>query len=240
MIQSTELMIQSTAWPKQRPELTCRQKEILEDWYAYWLPLLANRYSGIVRFNHGYPLRTSGLQGRTLDIGAGDGEHLRYEGLDTRKYFALELREALANTLRTTFPQVNVIVGDCQDRIDVPDQFFERIIAIHVLEHLTNLPKALDEVARILAPNGRFSVVIPCEGGLLYSLGRRFSSKAIFEKRYGVNYDWMISYEHVNRADEVMDELLARFTIEDRTYFPFHIPSVNVNVVIGLTLKRRA
>jgi ubiquinone/menaquinone biosynthesis C-methylase UbiE len=64
-----------------------------------------------------------------------------------------------------------VIVGDCEDRIDVPEQFFDRIIAIHVLEHLTNLPKALDELVRVLAPGGRLSVVIPCEGGLLYFLG---------------------------------------------------------------------
>lgn len=231
-------MVQSTIWPKQRPDLTSRQKEILEDWYSYWLSLLPNRYSGIVRFNHSYPIRTADRRGRTLEIGAGDGEHLRYEKLDSQEYFALELREALANNLRTAFPQVNVIVGDCQDRIQVPDQFFERVIAIHVLEDLTNLPKALDEVVRVLAPGGRFSVVIPCEGGLLYSLGRQFSSKRIFEKRYGVDYDWMISYDHVNRADEVMKEILARFTLEDHTYFPFRIPSVNSNLIVGLTLRR--
>ncbi len=230
-------MIRSTPWPKQRPELTCRQKEILEDWYGYWLTLLPNRYSGITRFNHSYPTRTANLRGRTLEIGAGEGEHLCYETLDTQEYFALELREALANRLRTRFPQVKVIVGDCEDRIDVPDQFFDRVIAIHVLEHLTNLPKALDELVRVLTPGGRLSVVIPCEGGLLYSLGRRVSSKRIFEKRYGVDYDWMISYDHVNRAGEIIDELLARFVIEQSTYYPFKVPSVNANVVIGLTLR---
>jgi hypothetical protein len=63
------------------------------------------------------------------------------------------------------------------------------------------------------------------------------SSKRIFEKRYGVDYDWMISYDHVNRADEIIDELLARFVIEQSTYYPFKVPSVNANVVIGLTLR---
>jgi SAM-dependent methyltransferase len=230
-------MTQSTAWPKQRPELTRRQKEILEDWYGYWLTLFPNRFSGIARFNHSYAIRTATLRGRTLEIGAGEGEHMRYESLDTQEYFALELREALANRLHTRFPQAKVIVGDCEDRIDVPEQFFDRIIAIHVLEHLTNLPKALDELVRVLAPGGRLSVVIPCEGGLLYSLGRKLSSKRIFEKRYGVDYDWMISYEHVNRADEIVDEILARFVIEHSTYYPFKIPSVNANTVIGLTLR---
>ena len=230
-------MSQTTTWPKHRPELTSRQKEILEDWYGYWLPLVSNRYSRIARFNHSYPIAAAPLEGRTLEIGAGGGEHLGHEKPRGREYFALELREGLANVLRARFPGVSVMVGDCQERIDVPDGFFERVIAIHVLEHLRNLPGALDEVARVLTPSGRFCVVIPCEGGLLYSLGRQFSSKRIFEKRYGVDYEWMISYEHVNSAEEVMRELLARFVIEDRTYYPFRIPSIHANLLIGLTLR---
>src|SRR5207248_461048 len=145
------------------------------------------------------------------EIGPGNGEHLLYESLDQQEYFGLELRQELADDLHSRFPQVRVIVGDCQEKIEVPDHFFDRVIAIHVLEHLTDLPRALDEVGRVLAPNGRFSVVIPSEGGLLYKLGRQMSSKRIFEKRYGVDYEWMISYDHVNRAQEILTELASRF-----------------------------
>ena len=231
-------MTHASAWPKQRPELTPRQKEILEDWYGYWLPLMPNRYSGIVRFNHGYSARSAADGVRTLEIGAGDGEHLRYEPLENQEYVALEMRRSLADGLQGRFPQVNVLVGDCQDRIDAPDGHFDRVLAIHVLEHLIHLPNTLDEVRRVLAPGGRFSVVIPCEGGLLYSLGRQFSSKRIFEKRYGVPYEWMISHDHVNRAGEVIQELRKRFVVEDRSYYPFRVPSVHANAVIGLTLRR--
>jgi SAM-dependent methyltransferase len=217
--------------------LTARQKEILEDWYSYWLKLLPKQYGAISRFNHSYPARTAAPGLRTLEIGAGNGEHLAHESTDRQEYYALELRQELADQLSARFPGIKTVVGDCQERIDVPDHSFDRVIAIHVLEHLADLPRALDEVARILAPNGRFSVVIPCEGGLLYKLGRRFSSQRIFEKRYGVDYDWMISYEHINRAEEVVNELAARFRIEQRTYFPFRAPSIDCNVVIGLTLR---
>lgn len=229
-------MKQPAAWPKQRAELTSRQKEIIDDWYSYWLPLMPNRYSGIVKFNHTYATRSARPGQKTLEIGAGEGEHLRYEALETQDYFALELRGALADDLHRRFPQVKAIVGDCESRIDVPDHYFDRVLAIHLLEHLANLPKALDEVLRVLAPTGKFSVVIPCEGGLLYSLGRQFSSKKIFEKRYGVDYEWMIRYEHINLASEVIQELTARFDVEDQTYYPAQIPSINSNVVIGITL----
>ena len=41
-------------------------------------------------------------------------------------------------------------------------------------------------------------VVIPCEGGLAYSLARRISAQRIFEKRYGMSYRFFIESEHIN------------------------------------------
>jgi SAM-dependent methyltransferase len=228
-----------SSWPKQRLQLTERQHEVLEDWYQYWLPTMAARYSPIVRFNNQYSARTAAPGLRTLEIGAGLGEHLGYEPWLNGDYYALELREELAAGLRSKFQEVQTIVGDCQKRIDVPDAFFDRVLAIHVLEHLDNLPSALEEVARVLRPGGTFSVVIPCEGGLAYHLGRRFSSKRMFEKRYGLSYEWMISYEHINRASEILKELEARFLVEHSLYYPLRIPSVHLNLVTGLTLTRR-
>lgn len=226
-------------WPKKQPELTPRQREILEDWYGYWLSLVPNRYPSVARFGHNYSQRSTSHATRTLEIGAGDGEHLLYERLESQEYFALELRSELADRMRSRFHDVTVVVGDCQQRLEFPDRFFDRIIAIHILEHLVNLPAALDEVGRVLAQHGRFSVVIPCEGGFAYNLGRWLTSKRIFEKRYGVPYDWIVSYDHVNCAAEVLDELSARFAIEDQTYFPLGVPAVHANLVVGLTLRHK-
>jgi hypothetical protein len=106
------------------------------------------------------------------------------------------------------------------------------------LEHLEDVPGALAEIDRVMKPTGRFSVLIPCEGGLGYALGRKLTTQRAFEKRYGLPYDWMISYDHINQAREVLRELEDRFVVEDRTYFPLRAPSVHVNLVIGLTLTK--
>lgn len=233
-------MMQATStWPRQRPVLTEQQHEILEDWYGFWLNTMPDRYSAIVRFNQEYPARTAVPGARTLEIGAGTGEHLLYEDASSQEYFALELRQELTSRLLARFPEVNTIIGDCQKRIDAPDKYFDRVLAIHLLEHLPDLPKALDEVTRVLRPGGKFSVVIPCEGGFGYWLGRQFSSKRVFEQRYGISYDWLISYDHVNRAAEILHELESRFLITDSSYFPTRIPSIDLNLVIGLTLTPR-
>lgn len=203
----------------------------------YWHEVLPRRYGLIEHFNHGYPLRRAAKAGRVLEIGAGLGEHISYEDLAAIDYYAVEVRPNMAEVIKERFPTVTVVVGDCQKWLDFPNQFFDRVLAIHVLEHLPDLPAALREVRRVLKPEGTFCAVIPCEGGLAYGLARRASAKRIFEKRYHQKYDWFIKTEHINTAQEILEELRILFSVEHRSFFPFRIPSINFNLVIGLTLK---
>jgi ubiquinone/menaquinone biosynthesis C-methylase UbiE len=129
------------------------------------------------------------------------------------------------------------VVADCEQRLPWDDDSFDRVLAIHLLEHLYNLPAALDEVARVLRPDGLFSVVIPCEGGRLYSLGRRVTTKRIFEKRYHMPYEWMIRQDHCNTAREVLTELERRFRVRKRSFFPLKVPTVDMNLMVGLELS---
>lgn len=224
-------------WPRYRPILTELQQQIFADWYQHWLSKegMQGRYSAVDRFGHQYAAKTFIPGCRTLDIGAGNGAHLKYERLDEQAYAALEMSELLAGQMRSSFPQVNVVVGDCQEELQFQDNYFDRVLAIHILEHLDGLPRTLDEVRRVLRRDGKFSVVIPCEGGRLYQIGRRFSSQRMFEKRYHQSYDWLIKYDHVNTAEDVLFELNKRFTVEETSYFPFLIPAVDLELVIGLT-----
>jgi SAM-dependent methyltransferase len=224
-------------FPKTLPQLTAEQQHIRNDFMNYWHQVLPNRYGVIEKFNHGYPLKSYSAQTiRTLEIGAGRGEHGYYENLSTQEYVALELRDEMAEAIKQEHPAINVIVGDCQERIDVPDDDFDRVLAIHVLEHLPDLPSALDEIQRVLKPGGLLSVVIPCEGGLAYTLARRISAQRIFEKRYKQSYAWFVACEHINLPSEIIPELSSRFAIRHRSFFPLMVPIVTLNLCIGLTL----
>jgi ubiquinone/menaquinone biosynthesis C-methylase UbiE len=221
-------------WPKPVPELTDEQRRIQDDWMRYFHERLPDEHSRVVRFNHAYAAR-SARPGRTLDIGAGLGEHMRYEDLSTQEYYAVELREDMASAIRRDYPSATTVVADCQERLPFDDATFDRAVAIHVLEHLPNLPAALSEIYRLLKPSGVFSVVIPCEGGLGYSLGRRLTTQRAFERRYKTSYKWHIESEHVNEPREIIDELHRRFDVTDVTYFPTRVPLVDLNLLIGLT-----
>jgi SAM-dependent methyltransferase len=236
--------ISTQRWPKRVPVLTPEQEAIREDFMRYWHEVLPRRYSFLERFNHGYPTARRAdwpsLPITTLEIGAGYGEHIAYEDLSFQQYTALELRDTMAERITTRFPGVSVIVGDVQEHIPAAAASFDRVVAVHVLEHLPNLPAALAEVRRVMKPSGRFSIVLPCEGGALYELGRTFSSRRLFERRYRTSYDWFIRSEHVNTCDEIVAELRRTFRVVDMHYWPFRLPIVHANVVVGVTCQPTA
>ncbi|MEO7143008.1 MAG: class I SAM-dependent methyltransferase, partial [Bryobacteraceae bacterium] len=207
-------------WPKKLPPLTDEQLRIKDEFMQRWLELLPKKYGMIERFNHQYPVKVAQRKGRVLEIGCGLGGHIPYEDLSGNEYYALEMRPEIAARIGQRFPDVRVIVGDCQARLDFPGGFFDRVLAIHVLEHLPNLPETVREAHRLLKPDGQFSVVIPCEGGLAYTFARKISARRLFEKWYGSSYDWFIETEHVNVPSEIIEELERYFTVRTRSNFP--------------------
>lgn len=231
-------------WPKRLTPETAEQRRISDDFMRRWHEVLPRRYGLIERFNHGHPVRRApALFERTLELGAGRGEHLDWEELtppQRRAYHMLELRESLCQVLRARHPDAIVIQGDCQRRLDFPDGHFDRILAIHVLEHLPDLPATIREAWRLCSKRGVLQVVIPCEGGLSYGVARRVSAQRLFEAEYKQSYAWHIEREHINEPHEVLEELDPYFEVVERDFFPFKVPSVHLNLVIGLTLRPRA
>jgi SAM-dependent methyltransferase len=224
-------------WPKVRPVLTESQQAIYEDWEKYFLGTCKpGRLGWSSRFDHRFAARTAAPRLRTLEIGAGTGTHLEYE--TEGEYIALEGSETLAAEIPKR-DGLSVKIVDVETTLPFDDDSFDRVLAIHVLEHLYNLPATLDQVARVLKPRGVFVVLIPCEGGSLYTLGRRFTTKRTFEKRYDSKYDWLIRHDHCNTAREILHLLFERFAVQQRTFFPLGVPLVDVNVIIGLELGLR-
>ena len=228
-------------WPKLIAPLTPEQQAISDDFMHYWHEVLPKKYGIVDKFNHGYPVKNAPKHfSRTLEIGAGNGEHLKYEKLSDEQlanYYAVDIRANMLAEIQKKFPKVNAVLSDCQKKLEFADDYFDRIMAIHVLEHLPNLPAAIQELYRVCdKKNGTLSVVIPCEGSLAYTLARRISAQRIFESRYKQSYHWLIKREHINLPKEIMDELRPYFTIVSTAFFPLKAPFNFCNLCIGMTL----
>jgi SAM-dependent methyltransferase len=237
----------SAKWPKVLPALAPEQQRRSDEFMKLWHVELAGkpRYGSIEKFNHGFPVRNSppGFK-TTLEIGAGLGEHLEYENLtpeQERGYHCNEFRENMAAEIRRRFPNVQTVVSDCQQRMDFPDGYFDRYLAIHVLEHLPNLPAAIREAWRLINKDtGRMLVVIPTEGSLAYSLARKISAERVWNRHFDAPYAEFYKREHINLVREILEELDPYFTIATRSYFPLRVPVEFCNLVIGLVLAPRA
>jgi len=241
------MAVQAAAkWPKILLPLTPEQRERSDAFMKLWHIELAgrSRYGMLERFNHTFPIEHSPPGFRTtLEIGAGLGEHLAYEKLSPeqrRGYYCNEYRENMAAEIQHRFPDVNTVVGDCQERIDFPDGYFDRYLAIHVLEHLPNLPAAVREAWRLLnKQTGRMLVVIPTEGSPAYVLARRLSAQRVWKRHFSVPYAEFYKREHINLVPEILEELDSYFTIEARSFFPLRVPLWFCNLCIGLALIPR-
>jgi SAM-dependent methyltransferase len=237
--------MQTAKWPKILPPLTPEQKQISDEFMKVWHEHLPNRYGIVEKFNHSFPVKHSapGFT-TTIEIGAGLGEHLQFETLNGEQeanYYAVELRENMAAEIRKRFPKVKAITGDCQAHLDFKDGYFDRYIAVHVMEHLPNLPACVKEAYRLLnKEKGQLLIVIPCEGSPAYSLARKISAERVYNKHFKGGYHWLISREHINRPHEIRAELHPYFIIEKKVLFPLpFLPFVFNNLCIGLALRPR-
>ncbi len=236
-----------TKWPKVLPLLTLEQQRRNHEFMRLWHEELARRprYGVVERFNHLFPVRHRPKEFRTtIEIGAGLGEHLEYEQLTPEQeagYYCNEYRENMAAEIRRRFPRVHTVVGDCQQRMDFPDGFFDRYIAVHVLEHLPNLPAAIREAHRLLnKTTGRLLVVVPTEGSPAYSLARKLSAERLWYHHYTAPYVEFYGREHINLVPEILAELDPWFMVERRSCFPLpFLPFFFCNLFIGYVLRPR-
>ena len=86
-------------FPKKIPKLTSEQKLIKDDFMEHWLKVLRKNYGILDRFNHKVVVNNKPKNFlKTLEIGAGLGEHLNYEKLNDdqkKNYYAMDIRENL-------------------------------------------------------------------------------------------------------------------------------------------------
>lgn len=108
-----------------------------------------------------------GHNGKLLEIGCGAGRYLRafqhyrpdleLHGCDISN---IALDEARAADPRQ---EIEYKLGDALD-LPYDDSSFDIVLLFDVFEHVTDVGKAADEVARVLKPGGVFHCFVPCEG----------------------------------------------------------------------------
>ena len=166
-----------------------------------------------------------------VEIGCGHGHHLRYGGNEYRRYIGLDIEYKFLCTLRERFPGTRVVNGDAY-ALPFRDQSVDCVLSVYCFEHLRQLPDCLAEIQRVLKPQGELLVGLPAEGGLLYEMGRKLTSKRYMERKYGLDYDAIVRWEHWNTFSEVVELLKVQLQVSEHRFIPFpFVPTVHGNVI---------
>lgn len=226
-----------------------RQDPSYEEFLKQWAELYhdVNYDSGLT----GYFLRKSHVWAETehgeetyfpkvLEVGAGTGEHIKHVKHKFDEYWITDLNPPMMTGFNNdAHEQKNEkIFFSKQDatKLTFEDQSFDRVIAAHVLEHLINPTDALREWVRVLKPNGVLSLVLPCDPGVAWRLGRYLVArkKAIAN---GIEYDYWMAREHVNPINNLVSLIRYYFPNAQEKWLPLKITSMDFNLFYIVNLK---
>ncbi|HSM42956.1 MAG TPA: class I SAM-dependent methyltransferase, partial [Afifellaceae bacterium] len=126
----------------------------------------------------------------------------------------------------------------CEDatRLSFATGSFDRLIATHVLEHLVHPHEVLREWARVVRPGGTLSLVLPCDPGLAWRLGRHLGVRRRAESA-GIAYDYWMAREHVNSIFNLVT--FVRYYYDDyrETWWPLRVPFADLNLIYAVNLR---
>jgi ubiquinone/menaquinone biosynthesis C-methylase UbiE len=130
------------------------------------------------------------LDDTILEIGCGTGFYTRMLAPRVHHIVGIDFSETAIDKAKLQNKSENVwyVVADAQDLSTFPDNTFDKILAIDVLEHLTDsqLGAAFREVARVMSKRGRFVFFTPSSSHWIEQLKARNVIVKQFPEHVGV------------------------------------------------------
>ena len=169
---------------------------------------------------------------KVLEIGAGNAPHLDYLRHEYEEYFIAET----SSYAMDFYKGMKNIKAYSYDGINLPfeDNFFDRIIISHCLEHTSEPEKFLFEAMSKLRNGGVLSISLPTDPGLLWRLGKIFTKYYTAKRTYKISsseYDYLLATEHINSIFNLIS--LIRYNFKNQikeNFLPFKIKLVDLNL----------
>lgn len=149
---------------------------------------------------------------KTLEIGAGTLNQLQYEPAISN-YDIVEPFEELYKDSEL-LSRVKNIYSDISEITEK----YDRITSIAVFEHIMDLPCVVAKAAMHLNEGGCIRTSIPNEGTIMWKMGTRVTGYE-FKKKYDLDYNVLMRFEHVNTAQDIEDVLDHFFTKTESASF---------------------
>ena len=179
---------------------------------------------------------------KVLEIGPGFEPHIKFAKLNYKKYYCLEIDKNIEHKdyYKKNFPDIIFNTYDGRN-LNFEDNFFDRIIISHTLEHILDFENFLNEMLRVVKSGCVISIASPCDNGFLWRFGRYILKKTYhkIKKTSEIDYNYLMAREHVNTIFQIISVLKKKFNIHKELYLPFRIKIIDINLIhICHILKR--
>ena len=147
----------------------------------------------------------------TVEVGAGEGQHLPFVRHNFDRYVMTDIRAALSTAVLP--PKVEFRTANAED-LPFEDGSVDRLVSTCVLHHLSDPERALRSWRRILRPGGVLTIHLSTDPGIAIRLGRRLTTHRAARK-LGVDWDLEIARDHRNHAGGLMVMIDRTFAADE-------------------------
>jgi phosphatidylethanolamine/phosphatidyl-N-methylethanolamine N-methyltransferase len=169
---------------------------------------------------------------KVLEVGAGSGVHIDFVNHQFDEYWMTDSSTGMLKISSERSAQSSKIriAKENASNLSFVDNSFDRLIASHVLEHLSEPHEVLREWARVVKPGGVISLILPCDPGFLWRFGRRLGPRrrAIAN---GIDYDYWMAREHINPIQNLVTFIEYYFDNTSSSWWPIRLPSFDLNLI---------
>jgi len=189
-------------------------KKHYDDYYAMFHGLSVGRW--VESLGHTI-VKGIDFEGKTLvEAGPGMVMHLKHNKTRPAKYYMLDISKDFLEESRKFVKATYGIEGEAiltgRGKIPLESNTADVFLTFQQLEHVDNLEEYMLEIKRVLKPGGLLIGAVPTEGGILWGIGRYLTTRRMVHKRFKVDYDKIICWEHPNLIDKIKSLLDANFT----------------------------
>lgn len=198
-----------STYPRKRPDLPEAYKKIYEQHYEEnrnGKTKISFLSSQLEHWLHRKVAKSAGADQKTLEIGAGTLNQLDFERSDI-----YDIVEPFQKLFQNS-PNLKYVRNIYPDISNIHDEQYDRITSVACFEHIENLPEVVVKAAELLKPDGKLCISIPNEGRFLWKFSYTMTTGREFKKRFGLEYETLMRYEHINTADEI-EQILRHYFI---------------------------
>jgi SAM-dependent methyltransferase len=213
-----------------------------DKWQKTYLEYFQNykNHAGMVVNNSGYKIISKiDMTGKkVLEIGPAEVNHSKYWNCLPEHYVLADTRRDLLDISIAQMQRKGVVCsavqlpGNGQGSLPFRENVFDLIVSFYCLEHLYPLGKYLDELVKVLKPNGLMVGAIPSEGGVAWGAGRYLTTRRWLKNKTTIDPDKIICWEHPNFAEGIMKKLDDCMSQKYCFFWPFNFLPIDLNLVV--------